>query len=179
MLRTLGTPEDFHQAAADRHIRKVIADVVRHEGPVSLRLAARRVAAHWGLKQVREQVRERVRRLLPLEEVRARSSGADVFLWPVGANPDTYGNFRVPGASPEALRDAEDLPVEEVANAALFLLRQHISAPERDLARETGRLFGFQRAGGRVEGRMRAGIELLIEGGAARRDDTMITLQAS
>jgi hypothetical protein len=120
-----------------------------------------------------------VRRLLPLEEVRARSSGADVFLWPVGANPDTYGNFRVPGASPEVLRDAEDLPVEEVANAALFLLRQHISAPERDLARETGRLFGFQRAGGRVERRMRAGIELLIEGGAARRDDTMITLQAS
>ncbi|MEE9594883.1 MAG: ethylbenzene dehydrogenase-related protein, partial [Candidatus Hydrothermarchaeales archaeon] len=37
------------------------------------------------------------------------------------------------------------LPIEEVANAALFLLRRHISAPAGNLARETARIFGFQR----------------------------------
>jgi hypothetical protein len=96
---------------------------------------------------------------------------------PAGTHPDTYDNFRVANTSPESLRDAADLPLEEVANAALFLLRQHISAPERELAREAGRLFGFQRTGDRVEWRMRAGIALLVQRGAARRDATAITLQ--
>jgi very-short-patch-repair endonuclease len=177
--RALGTQEEFYQPSSDRRIREVIADVVRHEGPVSLRLVARRVAAHWGFKQVREQALERVRRLLPGNEVRTHTSAAGVFLWPAGTNLDTYGDFRVSGASPESLRDAEDLPVEEVANAALFILRQHISAPEKELARETGRLFGFQRTSRRVEGRMRAGIALLIQTGAARRDETTIILQLS
>ncbi len=81
--------------------------------------------------------------------------------------------------SPQSLREAADLPFEEVANAALFLLRQHIRAPERELARETGRLLDFQRTGGRVQWRMRAGIALLMQRGAARRDDTAITPQVS
>ena len=90
-----------------------------------------------------------------------------------------HKNFHVANTSPESLRDVEDLPVEEVATAVLFLLRRHMSAPERELARETGRLFGFQRTDGRVEGRISAGIELLIQRGAARRDATAITLQVS
>jgi very-short-patch-repair endonuclease len=177
--RTLGAQEDFYRPSSDRRIREVIVEVVRQEGPVSLRLAARRVAAHWGFQQASEKLKERVQKLLPEDEVRAYASGSNVFLWSVGTNPDTYENFRVANTSPESLRDAEDLPVEEVANAVLFLLRQHISAPEKELARETGRLFGFQRPGGRIERVMRAGIELLIQRGAARRDATAITLQVS
>jgi hypothetical protein len=120
-----------------------------------------------------------MKQLLPGDKVRAHGSGANVFLWPAGANPDTYENFRVANTGPESLRNAEDLPVEEVANAGLFLLRRHISAPEKVLARETGRLFGFQRVGKLVEDRMRGGIGLLIQRGIAQRDDTGITLQVS
>jgi hypothetical protein len=98
---------------------------------------------------------------------------------PAGTHPDTYDNFRVANTSPESLREAADLPLEEVVNAALFLLRQHISAPERELAREAGRLCGFPRTGGRVEWRMRAGIALLVQRGAASRDATAMTLQVS
>jgi hypothetical protein len=81
--------------------------------------------------------------------------------------------------SPDSVRDAGDLPVEERACAALFILRQHISVPEADLVRETGRLFEFQRSGERIERRMLAGIKILIQRGAARRDDSAITLQVS
>ena len=179
VTRLLGTQEEFYQYVSSHRIREVIAEVVKHEGPISLRLAARRVATHWGFKQVREQARERVRNLIPREEVQAHASGTDVFLWPAGTDPDTYQNFRVPSVSPDSVRDADDLPVEEIACAALFILRQHISVPEADLVRETGRLFGFQRSGERIERRMLAGIEILIQRGAARRDDSAITLQVS
>jgi hypothetical protein len=174
--RTLGAQEDFYRPSSDHRIREIIAEVVRQESPVSLRLAARGVAAHWGFQQASEKLRERVQKLLPEGEVRAYASGSNVFLWPVGTNPDTHGDFRVSSASPESLREAADLPLGEVANAALFLLRQHIRAPKREFAPETGRLFGFQRTDGRVEWCMSAGIELLIQKGADRRDDSAITL---
>jgi hypothetical protein len=77
--------------------------------------------------------------------------------------------FRVPGDDPETVRDADDLPLEEVANAALSIVRDHVSVPEEDLVRETGRLLGFRRSGPRVEARMRAGVAHLLEHGAATR----------
>jgi len=162
VTRLLGTQQEFYQYVSSHRIREVIAEVVKHEGPISLRLAARRVATHWGFKQVREQARERVRNLIPREEVQAHASGTDGFLWPAGTDPDTYQNFRVPSVSPDSVRDADDLPVEEIACAALFILRQRISVPEADLVRKTGRLFGFQRSGERIERRMLAGIKILV-----------------
>jgi hypothetical protein len=175
--QVFGTQEDFYSPSSVSLIRKIMVDVVKCEGPISLRLACRRVAAHWGFQQASEKQRARVRRLLPKDGVRTHVSDAGTFLWPTGTDPETYSDFRVPDVDSEFLRDAEDLPVEEVANAVCFLLRQHISVPEKELVRETGRLFGFQRIGGRVEARMHIGIELLIQRGIARRDDTTIVLQ--
>jgi hypothetical protein len=100
-------------------------------------------------------------------------------LWPAGTDPDTYQNFRVSSVSPDSVRDADDLPVEEIACAALFILRQYISVPEAELVRQTGRLFGFQRSGERIERQMLTEIEILIRRGAARHDDSAITLQVS
>jgi hypothetical protein len=100
-------------------------------------------------------------------------------LWPAGTDPDTYQNFRVPSVGPDSVRDAGDLPVEEIACAALFILRQYISVPEAELVRQTGHLFEFQRSGERIKRRMLTGIEILMQRGAARRDDRAITLQVS
>jgi very-short-patch-repair endonuclease len=175
--RSLGTPDDFHQPAADAAIRRVIADVTRQEGPISLRLAARRVAAHWGIARMSEKVVERVRRVLPSADVLVQSSATGEFLWPSGKGPETYDAFRVPGSDADSDRDAADLPLEEVANAALFLLRRHISAPEEEIVREASRLFGFRRTGTVVEARMRAGIALLVDRGRARRDGAAVVLE--
>jgi very-short-patch-repair endonuclease len=176
--QVLGTQEDFYSSSSDRHIRELIAEVVKHEGPISLELATRRVAAHWGFGRVHGKAIARVRRVLPRDRVHIYASAAGDFLWPVETEPETYSVFRVPGISPESSRNAKDLPVEEVANAALFLLRQHISAPEEEIVRETSRIFGYHRTGKLVEDRMREGIERLLQRSAARRDDKTIIIQA-
>ena len=124
----------------------------------------------------REKMVTRVQGLLTAEDGLVQSSAAGTFLWPAGVNPDAYDGFRVPGSAPESFRDADDLPVEEAANAVLFLLRQHISAPEDDLVREVGRLFGFRRKAATVDGRMRAGIAHLVATGRARRDGRLSVL---
>ena len=58
--QVFGIQEDFYSPSSVSRIREVVADVVRCEGPISLQLACRRVAAHWGFKQIRGQVMERV-----------------------------------------------------------------------------------------------------------------------
>ena len=174
--RPLGTPETFYDPESTDAIRRILADVVEHEGPISLELAARRVAAHWGFGRLRTKALKYIASLVPKDRVKVRRSEAGVFLWSSAQASATYEQFRVHGDEPDQIRDAEDLPVEEVANAALFLLQQHISVPHADLIRETSRLFGFQRTGSMVEGRMAAGIDLLVSTGRARLVDRSVVL---
>jgi len=174
--RDLGTPEEFYDERSDRLLWRTISDVVAREGPISLNLCARRITAAWGFERLRSQAVERIRLLLPTDRVRLQRSDAGEFLWPVEQAPETYAVFRVPGENRESMRQAKDLPVEEISNAALYLLRQHISAPEDEFAREVGRLFGFQRAGHFILERMRMGIQRLVDKQSAERRGEMIVL---
>lgn len=174
-----GSQQDFYLPNASARIRTLIVEVVRREWPVSLGLVARRVAAHWGLNRVHQKALDRVESLIPKNAVTPRTSMGMLFLWPADANPRDYGLFRVPDHRPESERDADDLPVEEVANAAHFVLKQHVGAPEAELVREVSRLFGFQRTGSVIDARVRAGVTLLVERGIARRTGESVTLAKS
>ena len=174
--RLLGTREEFYMNAAKREIRKKIAEVVNHEGPISVGLVARRVASHWGLERVRQKALDHVRSLIPAGEVKVDSTRSGVFLWPKHIEIERYQDFRVPGSTPESARDAIDIPPQEIANAAQSLLRNHISAPKADVVRETARLLGFSRSGSRVEAHVRAGVDLLVQRGSAelKGDDVVL-----
>lgn len=176
MERRFGNPEDFYQLASKQLIRQVITAVVKHEGPISLELATRRVGEHWGIRKISKKALKYVRSLVPSNEIRILSSKG-VFLWPKELDHDTYEIFRVPHDESESLRTANDLPIQEVANALLSLLRNCISAPEEELVRQTSRVFGFRKTGTLVGNRMRAGIALLVQKGLARREETMIILE--
>ncbi|HOF88630.1 MAG TPA: DUF3320 domain-containing protein, partial [Armatimonadota bacterium] len=150
-----------------------------HEGPVSFNIAARRVAAHWGIKRVTDNIASRMRLLFSTGEINVNEHRADevVFLWPPDMTPEGYTAFRVPGNDPHSRRDASDLPPEEIANAALYVLQQQVSLPMEDLVRETARLFGFQRTGINVEKLIRAGVERLFARGKAIVQDGMVVHQ--
>jgi Protein of unknown function (DUF3320) len=173
----LGAREQFYQRTANASLRKLIAAIVQHEGPISLPLLTRRLAVAWGVGRVNERVLERVRSLLTRTLVTVQQSSAGVFLWPATMLPETYDGVRVPGVTPESLREAADLPIEEVANGVLCLLRQHISIPEATLRREVRRMFGFQRPGRVIDARIRAGIAHLAQRGVVRCEQNIVILR--
>jgi very-short-patch-repair endonuclease len=174
---SLGKPETFYHPASDPLIQKVAIAIVDNEGPITLGLTTRRVAAHWGIKKIYQKAVNRVRSLLPRSRIDSSSSSTEPILWPEGVDPERFDIFRVPGEDPESFRDAEDIPVHEVSNAALYLLKQHLSAPEDEIIREMSRLFGFRRTGPIVEDRMRKGIASLIKKQLVRQDGTTIILE--
>jgi hypothetical protein len=67
--------------------------------------------------------------------------------------------------------------VEEVANAAMYVLETQISLPVDDLVRETARVFGFHRTGKQVSNSMLDGIKLLVQKGRASKEGPMITIR--
>lgn len=169
-----GTPDSFYDPRAEAVIRAQIDAVVRGEGPVSLDLTAKRIAAAWGFGRTTNRLVARIQALATPATVAIQNTAGGVFLWPAGMAPDRYAGFRVPDRNGEGERQPPDLPLEEVANAAAFLLASHFSAPLEELIRETARLFGFMRLGRRVDERIREGIELLVRRGDARLGDGVV-----
>lgn len=170
----------FYDASQDGAIAGLLVRVVEHEGPIRLELAARRLAACFGLDRVRSAAVDRVRALIPRDRVRVDEAEPDaVFLWPIAVDPEAYDGFRAAGADPGSMRDAADLPLREVANAALAIARQQIAAPEAALTAETARLLGYRRTGRLIEDRVRLAIDDLERRGAVRREAGTIVLAGS
>lgn len=166
------TQFDFYEAAAGPVLTQLIAGVVEEEGPISLGLLCQRTAPFWGIGRMTSRVEQRVSSLARRAGVKMTVASDVVFLWPKGVDPETYSDFRVPG---DARREAGDLPPEEIANAAVHVLKWQVSLPVDDLVRELARLFGYQRIGQQVDRCLRQGIALLLRrGGAVEQDGSIV-----
>ena len=172
-----GTTDDFYDVKSNSSIRALIEAVVSKEGPVSLDLVARRVAEHWGVGRVTARTVKRIEASTGKANVKVVREADMVFLWAPSQDPKTFTLFRVAGENENSKRDAEYLSPQEVANAALHVLEQHVSLPVADLVRETARLLGYQRTGPAVDKAMRGGIGLLVRKGGAKEENGMIVHQ--
>jgi very-short-patch-repair endonuclease len=158
-----GYPSGLYEARQTLVIARYLREVLSQEAPVAVTLAARRVARLWGIEKVTEKARDRMVDVIRTAVPEARVAGE--FLWGRDQQAARYTGFRVPGDDSTSQREAEEIPPEEAANAAEALLPRLVSLPRRDLTREMAKLFGFQRLGRRVEGRMEEGVTLLASRG--------------
>ena len=173
--KLLGPAELFYESLSESQISALILRVVKQEGPVSLKVVARRVAGFWGMGRVGHRILERVSRLIPRNGVIVdRSHRHDVFLWPAETDRERWTMFRVRGPGEDSSRNVEEIPIVELANAGAHVLRQHYSVPIDDLVRETARLFGFNRAGRKVKERVNAAMTVLVDRGDARQDGDVL-----
>ncbi len=140
-------------------IADVIQKVVHKEGPIHTVEAARRVAGHWQIERVGHRVLARVeaiaRSCCPL--VVARGD----FLWPADMQE---APVRVPAPDDE-VRRIETIPLEEIQQGALIVMKRSFGMAKHDLVRETARLLGHARTGAKVRRRIEAGIEGLVHRG--------------
>jgi very-short-patch-repair endonuclease len=166
---------DFYDGRAKRHIRQMILELVRVEGPISLKAVARRITELWGFSRISDNAVRRIRELIPRQKVRLVEDSGGEFLWPVDLAPEEYRCFRVPGDG-AGHRVVKDLPLVEIGNAAIHVLEANLSAPQKDLVREVARLFGFQRAGKQIAHRIQEAIEVLEQRGIVELEGSRATL---
>ena len=148
-----------------------VCQLVGLEGPLSIDVAAQRLAVAAGLtragRRVRAILEETVDTLLDKGILEQR----DEFLW-------TRGNARPPARAPkdgEAPRPIDQISLEEIGEISVALLRVAFGMRREELVLETARLLGYRSAGAAVRERVNAALSLLeldnrlhVQGGQVR-----------
>ena len=142
--------EEFYRPEAQDKIEKAIRSVIKEEAPVSRRLLMRRVLDRWGIGRAGTRV-ERIFESA-LQNVRKKTTRDESmeFFWRENQTPSAYNIYRV-GEEENERRSMDDIPSEEILNAAFQVLREQVSMTRPDLERETAKKFGFSRMGNVIE----------------------------
>ncbi len=136
-----GPQEDFYEIRSRAAIRAQIARIIRDEGPITTNLIVRRVSQEWGFNRVASKIREIVHSNLPPRPSKSACKASETY-WPESIDAKTYSEYRV---AERDIRKFEDVPLEEICNAALDTLEKYITYPIEDFAAEVARHFGFNR----------------------------------
>ena len=173
----LGSAEEFYQGRSRRKIRDVLLRVIKHEAPLHVDLAMKRVTAFWGFTRVTERAAGHVRQIMATLSDDERPGIVDGFLWPPRQSVETFAGFRVPHEEADELpRRPDEIPTIEYANAVRYVLEQQIGLPADALVRETAKLFGFKRINPATQQAVEAGIKLLEARGQCVTRDGVIAL---
>ncbi|WP_316839083.1 DUF3320 domain-containing protein [Pedobacter gandavensis] len=169
-------PDEFLSDGNREKIKAQILTVLEVESPISKNLLGKRVTSSWGIGRMTTRLTHHLQTLFDELELVSSSDLLKEVFWKKEHHPEGYTAYRTAGTDLQK-RDAEDLPVIEVANGIQDILRNQISLPESELIREGARLFGYARVGTNVEVVMQLGLKKAIEKGFAYKEVDRIVLK--
>ena len=150
-LQPVSAGDIYAPSSADT-LRAHMLQVIEAEGPVADHIVFRRVARAWGLVKTGRKLQELFMSLLPADIIK---TGIDTtFLWPAGTGPEQWDGFRVADDTPESRRALDEVPDQELANMAFFLLTQQGGMTVEGLSRSICRLLGMARTSAEAERRV-------------------------
>lgn len=162
VLHGVRSRDDVYQRQFAGELAQLAQEILEEEAPISVRLLARRVAPYWGISRASGKLRNEILASLsqhgPSTKQPIERAG---FLWRSGEPPGSLKHFRVPTSDERSVRPAEDLPVEEIVNAAIYTLSREGLLTAELLARKTAQLFALSRLGSNVKRKLDATIALL------------------
>jgi len=145
------TSDNFISGQYNKTIIKQINAIVEAEAPISKNLLAKRLLAAWGIGRFGRRIDDHLSSILSRMPLNITMQNQIPFYWLPDQSLESFQIFRLPGDDDAGKRNAEDLPIQEIAWAAHHALTIQFSLPRADLIRETARLFGFARIGNNVE----------------------------
>ena len=156
---SLYSGEEFFYPEHRETIRNQIKEVMRVEAPISKSLLYKRILTAWGISRLGQRLNGYLDEMLLSGSFYVSHHEDLSFYWANEEQYLQYAFFRT------GLRDAVDLPPEEVANAMKYILTDEISLPTTDLSRLSAQLLGFARGGSNVDAAMHRGIVKAINKG--------------
>ncbi len=163
-----GDRDRFHDPATRPELARAIVGLVDTHGPLPREEAWRVLAEAWGFGRLGRRIRATLDAALDSLPDPERPTARGEVLWPVGLDPVAWRGFRYQDG---ADRDVGQVPAEEAANAAAWVLERGISMSREALRRETARILGAAQLGRRVRQAIEAGVEHLIDRGDATAEE--------
>lgn len=168
-----GDAQAFYDRASNARLTAELRQVIETEGPLPEGVLHRRVARAWGLERTGARIVERLRQLTPADSGRTRE-GEVTFLWPAGARPAAWADFRGAGEDEASRRRVDDVCLEELANGVLRVLATTGNAPRADVIKSVCRLLGLSRTLADAEARLGLALSALQAQGRVRDDAGML-----
>ncbi len=157
----------FYTSASNRVLARQLAALVEQCAPLTVDAAIHAIQAAWGMGRTGRRIHERI------DAAIRRSHDVELAgdtLWAAGCERAAWRGVRLPDDGKSA-RDANDVPVEELANAAEHLLRDASSMERDDVLRDVAEAFGWHRVGKHVRARVEGALEHLLSKGRAHQGD--------
>ncbi len=149
-----------------RDIRKRLNTFIEYEGPISERLLFKKVVQSFGLSRTGPRMLEALKYEMNGGKMTAKKtvSGSQTFYWFKDQDPQEYYGMRATGEDGNK-RDIQDVPPQEMENAICYVLKEQISLPDSELAREAAKLMGYLRMNSTVDLTFRSAIQFASEDG--------------
>jgi hypothetical protein len=162
----------MHEGPAQSHLCRMIAEVVRVEGPAHQDLVLRRVREAWGVHRVGSRIQKAfdwaVKWLCRNTEI---SSDATGFLSINSSGPDAV---RTPTEDPRSHRDIAEIPHLELALAVEMLVNDARSITPDELTTRVARLFGWNRRGPDISKTLDLVVQSRLDQGSLLADGPML-----
>ena len=171
VLPIMGDAESFILPRSQKKIASAISRVIVAEAPLSLNSLTKNVLSAWGIVRKSKAVTAAFESALSSVGHKETESGE--FIWREDQAPEGYNEFRTGTGSGK--RRMEDICIEEICAAVMYVLDAQINMPKNDLLLATANLFGYTRASA-VEERVSLAVELAVRRGLAIKTDDRISL---
>ncbi len=136
--------EGFYSSENDRIIMKQIMDIMECEAPIGRMVLCKKILSSWGITRLGANINRRFDMLFSKMKIKLTMEEEENFCWLPTMNPNNYKEFRMP-SNDETKRRVEDIPLEEIGAALVYVVKKQISLSEEDLYREVARVFGYSR----------------------------------
>lgn len=148
-----------------KEIQKRIEEILNVEAPISRDTLCKRLLASFEIARSTPKLQEHLNMILDPSRYMITLQGDTKFVWSSSITPHTLNFFRTSEASSPDRRDIREIPMEEIREAAVYIVESQISLTSEDLVRETARLFGFTRTGEAIINYISAGIQFALRSG--------------
>ncbi|MCJ7635153.1 DUF3320 domain-containing protein [Candidatus Bathyarchaeota archaeon] len=153
---------------------RLLAKLVKEEGPIHSEYAAQRLAKAWGCKRILPRIAAAVKEAVSECEVKGQLVVKGDFLWPPQLK-DVPVRIPIEGM-PESMRIIKYISGEEIENAMRLIVYHSVGIASESLLDETARLFGFQRTGTGVRERLFKIYNGMLEKRQLIYDNRVVTL---
>lgn len=144
-IRNEYVTEKFYEESNFGKVCEVFRKVVEYEGPIHADEAEKRLIKHWAIGSIRDRIRE----ILDKAEAYCVRNGmvkkSGDFYWPIEMKALQARDRAELSGSAKAI---EMVAPEEIYEAAVVVLKTQYGMPAEDLALQTAKLLGFDRANG-------------------------------
>lgn len=166
---TAGDQEYYYDRSSDTQIKRIIAETVEAEAPVSRNTLLHRVMGAFGVTKMSAKAETRFAEVFDSLDLQKTSRKELVFVWRKDQDPAAYTEFRRTAEGGEK-RKLDDVSTEEIAAAVVDILSTAISLERAELVKHTVQTFGAARTTEAGELAVSMGIAHSVKSGRARID---------